>query len=211
MKAYKNAKVQIKEEIDDNQGTDIMEKMLNERRDWVNEQRGRNLGKVPEDCKGFYDRLNVEAPLSPEEEAARAAEEEEAAAKKGKKKEKKKEGKKKKGKKDKDDDGKPQTINIGPSEIVQRFDEQYEEFNEVWNNRDESENYKQEYDGELTKTEVLPLLEEEYKTQVDDMIKVELDNMRLLSGVKAKKKKGKKKKKKGKKKKKKGLKLPGYK
>jgi len=95
-----------------------MEKMLNERRDWVNEKRGQNLGKVPEDCKGFYDRLNVEAPLSPEEEAARAGEEDEAAAKKGKKKEKKKEGKKKKGKKDKDDDGKPQTINIGPSEIV---------------------------------------------------------------------------------------------
>lgn len=43
------------------------------------------------------------------------------------------------------------------------------------------------------------------------MIKVELDNMRLLSGAKAKKKKGKKKKKKGKKKKKKGLKLPGFK
>jgi hypothetical protein len=107
MKAYKNAKVQVKEEMDDNQGTDLMEKMLNERRDWVNEQRGKNLGKVPEDCKGFYDRLNVEAPLSPEEEAARAAEEEEAAAKGKKKKEKKKEGKKKKGKKDKDDDGKP--------------------------------------------------------------------------------------------------------
>ena len=55
-------------------------------------------------------------------------------------------------------------MNIGPSEIVQRFDEQYEEFNEVWNNRDESENYKQEYDTELTKEEVLPLLQEEYKT-----------------------------------------------
>lgn len=120
-----------------------MEKMLGERREWVNEKRGKNLGKPPEDCKGFYDRLNVEAPLSPEDEAAKLAEEEEAAAKKGKKKEKKKEGKKKKGKKGKDDDdGKPQTINIGPSEIVQRFDEQYEEFNETWNNRDESENYK---------------------------------------------------------------------
>ncbi len=96
-----------------------MEKMLNERREWVNDMRGRNLGKPPEDCKGFYDRLNVETPLSPEEEAARKAEEEEEAAK-GKKKEKKKDaGKKKKGKKDKgDDDGKPQTINIGPSEIV---------------------------------------------------------------------------------------------
>jgi len=86
--------------------------------------------------------LNAETPLSPEDEAARQAEEEEAAAKKGKKGEKKKKEKKKKSKKDKDDDGKPQTINIGPSEIVQRFDEQYEEFNEVWNNRDESENYK---------------------------------------------------------------------
>jgi len=46
---------------------------------------------------------------------------------------------------------------------------------------------------------------------VDDMIKTELDNMRLLAGGKGKKKKGKKKKKKGKKKKKKGLKLPGFK
>ena len=43
------------------------------------------------------------------------------------------------------------------------------------------------------------------------MIKVELDNMRLLAGGKAKKGKKKKKKKKGKKKKKKGLKLPGFK
>ena len=32
----------------------------------------------------------------------------------------------------------------------------------------------------------LMLLEEEYKTQVDEMIKVELDNMRLLSGSKKK-------------------------
>ena len=46
---------------------------------------------------------------------------------------------------------------------------------------------------------------------MDDMIKIELENMRTLSGVKGKKKKGKKGKKKKKKKKKKGLKLPGYK
>jgi|TARA_B110000285_G_C14871563_1_gene489452 hypothetical protein len=43
------------------------------------------------------------------------------------------------------------------------------------------------------------------------MIKMELENMRTLSGAKQKKKKGKKKSKKKKKKKKKGLKLPGYK
>jgi hypothetical protein len=45
---------------------------------------------------------------------------------------------------------------------------------------------------------------------VDDLIKIELENMRILAGIKSKKKK-KKGKKKGKKGKKKGLKLPGYK
>ena len=48
-----------------------MEKMLNERRMWVNDQRGKNLSKPPEDIKGFYDRMNAETPLSPEDEAAR--------------------------------------------------------------------------------------------------------------------------------------------
>lgn len=85
-----------------------MEKMLNERRQWVNDQRGKNLGKPPEDIKpGFYDRLNVETPLSPEEEAAKKAEDEEGGGKK-KKEKKKAEKKKGKGKKGKDDDdGKP--------------------------------------------------------------------------------------------------------
>jgi hypothetical protein len=59
----------------------------------------------------------------------------------------------------------------------------------------------------------MPLLEKEYKTSVDEMIKMELDNMRLLAGTKGKKKKkgGKKKKKAKKKKKKKLPKLPGFK
>ena len=156
--------------------------------------------------------MNTETPLSPEDEKNK--DEEEAGGGKKGKKEKKKEGKKggKKGKKGKDgEEGGPTTINIGPSEIVQRFDEQYEDFNENWNQRDESENYKQEYDVGLTKEEVLPILEEEYKTQVDEMIKVELDNMRLLAGSKKKGGKKKKKKSKKKKKKKKSLKLPGFK
>ena len=53
----------------------------------------------------------------------------------------------------------------------------------------------------------MPEITEELKAEVDDCIKTELENMRLIAGIKAKKKKGKKKK--GKKKKKKGLKLPG--
>lgn len=55
---------------------------------------------------------------------------------------------------------------------------------------------------------MLPVVQEELKKRVDDMLKIELENMRLIAGVKSKKKK--KGKKKGKKKKKKkGPKLPG--
>ena len=46
----------------------------------------------------------------------------------------------------------------------------------------------------------MPLIEDEFKKQVDDAILMELENMRTLNGIKApKKKKGKKKGKKGKK------------
>ena len=55
----------------------------------------------------------------------------------------------------------------------------------------------------------MPVVEEEYKEEIDKAIKMELENMILISGQKKKKKK--KKKKKAKKKKKKGLKLPGAK
>jgi SpoVK/Ycf46/Vps4 family AAA+-type ATPase len=93
---------------------------------------------------------------------------------------------------------------------VQKFEGFYQKYNDTWATRDESENYKQEYDGALAKVEVEPELKKRYNTEIDEMIKVELENMKLLSGVKAKKKK-KGKKKGGKKKKKGGLKLPGYK
>ena len=126
MKKYQDAKVALKEEIDENEGTDIMESMLKDRRIWVNEQRQMNLGKVPEDIKAFYDRFNVETPLSPEEQAAKDAADEEGGGKKGKGKKKEEKGKKKKGKKGKgDDDGDEASVKIGPSEVVQKFDEQY--------------------------------------------------------------------------------------
>ena len=93
---------------------------------------------------------------------------------------------------------------------MQKFDDFYQDYNEVWANRDESENYLQQHDIEMAKEEVMPNVEDEFKKEVDDMIKVELENMRILAGIKDKKKKKKKSKKK-KKKKKKGLKLPGFK
>lgn len=149
-KSYLNAKSTIKDEIEANEGTDIMEGMLKDRRDWINEYKQSHMNKIPDDIKPFYDRFNVEAPLSPEEEEAKRLADEEEKGKKKKKGEKKKE-KKKKGKKSKDEDTGPQIIKIGASEVVQKFDEQYEDYNESWVNRDETDNYKQIHDVELAK------------------------------------------------------------
>jgi hypothetical protein len=132
-----------------------MEDMLKERRDWITDYRAKNLGKIPDDLKGFHERFNTETPLSPEEEAAKkAAEEEDGKGKKGKAKAKdggKKKGKGKKGKGGDDDDGAGQIVKIGPTETVYRFDDFYTEYSDTWVNRDESENYKQEHDVKLAK------------------------------------------------------------
>lgn len=45
---------------------------------------------------------------------------------------------------------------------------------------DESENPNQEYDKEMAKQEIMPDVENEFKVAVDEMIKVEMENMKLL-------------------------------
>lgn len=96
--------------------------------------------------------------------------------------------------------------------MVQKFEMQYEDYENVWAKRDETNNYEQMHDKEMLKDEVMPKVEKGLRKIIDAMLDLELNNMRALMGVKAKKgkKKGKKKKKK-KSKKNKGPKLPGYK
>ena len=60
----------------------------------------------------------------------------------------------------------------------------------------------------MAKEEVMPSVQDEYKAQVDELIKIELENMRIIAGIKKKKLKRKKAKKA---KKKRPLKLPGVK
>ena len=117
--------------------------MLKDRRDWITENKEKNNNKIPDDIKAFHDRFKVEDALSPEDEEAKAAEAE-AGGKKGKKDAKKEKGKKKKGKKGGGgDDGDAPIIKIGTSEIVQKFDEHYDAYNDIWVTRDETDNYKQ--------------------------------------------------------------------
>jgi len=134
---FDTAKQLLKEEISTTEGVEIMESMKKERRDWIQEYRGLHNGKPPADLKDFHNRFNVEPPLSPEEEEEkRLKEEEEAKAKK----KKKAPAKKKKGKKGGDDDDAVAVVKIGPTEVVQKFDVFYQDYNEIWANRDETEN-----------------------------------------------------------------------
>jgi hypothetical protein len=45
--------------------------MLKERRDWIQDQKAMMGGKPPKELSKFYERENLETPLSPEEEAAK--------------------------------------------------------------------------------------------------------------------------------------------
>lgn len=203
---FLTAKDLLFEEIKDTEGPEIIESMKKERRDWLTEYRALHNNKDPTDLKDFYNRFNVEPPLTPEEEEAKKLQEEEdAKAAKAKTKAKKEKKKKKKGG---DEEEKTKVAKIGPSEVVQKFEEFYEDYTGVWENRDETENYQQAYDTEMAKEEVMPNVEEEFKKMVDELIIAEMESRQIRLGVKKKKKKkGKKKKSK----KKKGLKLPGYK
>ena len=49
-------------------------------------------------------------------------------------------------------------VKIGPSEVVQKFDEFYEDYNSIWADKDESENYKQNFDRSMAHTEMLPVV-----------------------------------------------------
>lgn len=124
MIVFDNAKQELEDNIEEIEGNDIIDKMLNERREWIGEQKAQQLGKVPADITKFYERNDLETPLSPEEEAEKAAEAESGGGKKpekGKAKDKgKKGGKGKKG--EKAEDGSKNVVKIGPSEVVLKFD-----------------------------------------------------------------------------------------
>lgn len=104
MDEFDTAKEELKLEIDENEGLDIKEAMQKERRDWIHEYKAQHANKPPDDLKEFYQRFNLETPLSPEEEEAKALQDEEDAKGKKKKKTEKKKEKKKKKKGEKDED-----------------------------------------------------------------------------------------------------------
>lgn len=122
---YQEKKKDMVGEINEIEGSDIVDSMLKQRRDWVQWYRS-TFGKPPDNLDKFYTRNDLETPLSPEDEEKKAAEEESKGKKEKKGKDKGK-GKGKKGGGGGDDDG-PKLMKVGPTEVVQKFDEFYEDY-----------------------------------------------------------------------------------
>ncbi|XP_077128466.1 dynein regulatory complex protein 11 isoform X3 [Ranitomeya variabilis] len=208
---FQHALVQIKDTIRETEGLDIKETLQDQIRQWFIECR-HATGKFPdfpdEDDGGSK---AIFAQKTPEEVAAELAAKEEAKDKK--KKEKGKKEKKKKGKKEKDKSkgkkgkGKQEEEEPGwkmkPSQFLPDISSANDSYEGVWLNRKESWNLFQTHDSELIKEDKRKEVEEEIRIQVDELMRQELQNLKLaVDRDKNKKKKGKKggkKKKKGKK------------
>ena len=130
---YKEALKALTTEIMDVEGYDVCDMKLQERRQWITKQKV-EFGKIPTDLDKFYEQFELQVDV--EEEIRRRREEEDEAEKLAKAK-KKKEQKNKKGKGKKKDDGDgadSKYAKVGPNELVRKFDDFYEQYNDKWAN-----------------------------------------------------------------------------
>ncbi|EER08675.1 conserved hypothetical protein [Perkinsus marinus ATCC 50983] len=189
--AEKGYEIGLAEELEwghRNKGEDLRSEMLEERREWILEVR-KQTGAFPVELEAFYTRFEV-----PDKVSVGVHVQEEVVVK-GKKDEKKatpkkKGGDKKTSKKSSEPAELVETHDVGTSVVAQKLVEHLKEYADTWETRDESSNYEQHYDVELTRGKVFPVVEEEVQKAVDELIKEELANLKNMY-EKAKKKKGK--------------------
>ena len=210
--AYEKALEDFKAIIIDEEGPEKREELREERTLWVTDQIAQE--KFPEDLEDFYISKNF-VKEEPEEAAAGGKGGDKKADKKDDKKgkkEDKKGGKGGKGAKEEEVEAMPKLQ--GRTELTDNMSKLVGAYEDVWDGRDESDNFQQKHDPELTKEVVRPGVYEELRKQVDEMLVMNLRKikMQIAPGGKGKKGKGKKKKGKGKKgKAKKKKPLPGEK
>uniref|UniRef100_A0A674IP80 AAA+ ATPase domain-containing protein n=1 Tax=Terrapene triunguis TaxID=2587831 RepID=A0A674IP80_9SAUR len=68
---------------------------------------------------------------------------------------------------------------MAPSNFLPIMEEGNNQYKDVWQNRDERWNFPQEYDPELIKEEKRKEVEEEIRVQVDELMRQELKNLKL--------------------------------
>merc|ERR1712014_144920 len=80
----------------------------------------------------------------------------------------------------KDDGEEEEQQEIGPTAVVQQFVERINEYTQQWESRDESSNFDQRHDIQLAQDHVFPIVEAGLRAQVDEMMREELANLKVL-------------------------------
>lgn len=177
---FEKALKQQLEWLQKKKGADIKAELLEERRQWILDycQDPENGKEFPEKFDSFYQRFD---PKNDEEEGDKGKDGKKAKDAKGKNDKDKAKGAKG-GKKGKDGDGEeePLEAGVGYSAVVQQFVEQIKQYTEQWENKDESNNFDQRHDLELARKSVYPIVEAELRALVDDQMREELANLKIL-------------------------------
>ncbi|KGL78221.1 IQ and AAA domain-containing protein 1, partial [Tinamus guttatus] len=192
---YRKALVHTKDRLKQTEGLDIKEILQDQIRQCFIECRN-IIGKFPdyptEEAGGSAATFSQKTPDQVDEELT--AKEEAALQKKpkkdkekekGKGKEKKNEEKQKTEKKVKVRFPALRTISkegwkMAPSNFLPVMEEGSIQYNAVWNNRDEGWNFLQERDPELIKQEKREEVEKEIRVQVDEVMRQEVKNLKLV-------------------------------
>ncbi|KAM5155874.1 dynein regulatory complex protein 11 [Callospermophilus lateralis] len=177
---YREALVTIKNDLQQTEGPDIKERLRDQIRQWFIECR--NLtGSFPEypnvEDGGSAMIFSHKTPEQVIEDIVASQEEEEKNKKKGKKakkEEKKKVVKEKPKVKEEEEEWK-----MSRSAFLPSMKEGSDVYKDTWMNKDESQNFPQDYDEELIKKEKRKEVEAEIRVQVDELMRQELKNLKL--------------------------------
>mmetsp|Transcript_33895 Transcript_33895/g.44710 ORF Transcript_33895/g.44710 Transcript_33895/m.44710 type:complete len:899 (-) Transcript_33895:293-2989(-) len=197
--AYEKALVEMKEVVREEEGPEMREEAREARTQWVTEMIQED--KFPDNLDEYY--AKIHGPPPPEEKPDDKKEEKGKKGKGKKDKKEKKGGKKGKKKKEKVElpPEKPPALQ-GKTALTEAMVGSIGTYEDVWQERDESDNFAQKHDVELVKSKIRPDVQKEIESQVDEMLVMNLKKIKLqvAKASSDKKKKGKKGKKKGKKK-----------
>ncbi|KAJ3076108.1 Dynein regulatory complex protein 11 [Podochytrium sp. JEL0797] len=200
---YQAALVNTKEKISKVEGPDMKENMQDQFRQWYMEVKRVN-GKFPEfpedavwKMEGFVFGANmaaevVETPATPSGKGGKGAKGKPKKEEK-KKEEKKKDAKGKGGKKGAEDDDDAPKWKYDDSKHLTAIKTECGSYTEQWQHKDDTENFAQKHDQEIVKNSKRKEVESEIKTEVFEVLKQELINLKLaVDRAKNGKKKGKK-------------------
>ena len=181
----------VKEEIRHHEIPDMKENLLYQMRNWITEYYEKHEGKeLPDKIEDFYKRNDKAIPLTKEEEdAKRKADQEKEKAKK------KAADDKKKKKKTEAEEFLDSRAARGPdnSKALRCLNEDMQKYVDEWMNKEKIEhkdNFDQLPNKEIIIKEVMPEIEEEIKSKVNDMIKAELLNLHIRLNIAKKRGKG---------------------